>query len=137
MRAGYEAWFKDVAATRKFVPPRIYLGTRFENPVLLTRQDWRGPQASWLPGGLGYWEVDVRKRGDYEFSLVFPTSEAGGTAQVMLGAAKGTVAIAPGANSALLRLNNVAAGPSRVEAALLLGGQPPIGPYYVNVRRLA
>ena len=137
MRAGYEAWFKDVAATRHFVPPRIYLGTRFENPVLLTRQDWRGPQASWLPGGLGYWEVDVRKRGDYEFSLIFPVTEASGTAQVILGAAKGSVEIAQGATSAQLRLNAVAAGPNRVEASLLLGGQAPIGPYYVNVRRLA
>jgi arylsulfatase A-like enzyme len=67
MRAGYEAWFKDVAGTRNFEPPRIYLGTRFENPVLLTRQDWRGPLASWAEGGLGYWEVDVRESGGGSF----------------------------------------------------------------------
>jgi hypothetical protein len=137
MRAGYEGWFKDVASTRHFVPPRIYLGTRFENPVLLTRQDWRGPQASWTPGGLGHWEVDVREGGAYECSLIFPAAEANGTAQVTLGGVTGSVEITAGATSALLHLSEVAAGPSRVEAALVLGGKPPVGPYYVNVRRLA
>jgi arylsulfatase A-like enzyme len=136
MRAGYEAWFADVAATRNFVPPRIYLGTKFEDAVLLTRQDWRGPLASWEPGGIGYWEVDVKERGSYELSLIFPAAEATGTAQANLGGASNEVVLEQGAKSAVLRLSNVAAGPSRVEASLVLGGKPPIGPYYVNVRRL-
>ena len=41
------------------VPPRIFLGAPQENPVLLTRQDWRGSGASWGPKGIGYWEVKV------------------------------------------------------------------------------
>ena len=40
-----------------------FIGTEHENPVVLTRQDWRGPKATWRPDGLGYWEVDVRDRG--------------------------------------------------------------------------
>jgi hypothetical protein len=81
---GYEAWFRDVASTRNFEPPRIYLGTAHENPVLLTRQDWRGPQASWAPGGLGYWEVDVRQAGDYELTLIFPAAVEPGQAWATL-----------------------------------------------------
>ena len=136
MRAGYEAWFADVAATRNFAPPRIYLGTRFENPVLLTRQDWRGPLASWVPGGLGYWEVDVRARGPYEVSLIFPPAEASGSARVTFGGATSEVTIEQGAKTAVLHLSDVASGPSRVEPALILGGKTPVGPYYANVRRL-
>ena len=39
----YDAWFNDVTAARDYsVPSRIFLGAAQENPVLLTRQDWRG-----------------------------------------------------------------------------------------------
>ena len=48
LRKGYEAWFQDVSATRGYAPPRIHLGTPHENPVTLTRQDWRGPRAGWM-----------------------------------------------------------------------------------------
>ena len=61
MKKSYEAWFKDVSGTRGFDPPRIVLGSAHENPTVLTRQDWRGPDASWGPKGLGFWEVQVER----------------------------------------------------------------------------
>jgi len=137
LRASYEAWFHDVASTRNFEPPRIYLGTKFENPVLLTRQDWRGPLASWVPGGLGYWEVDVRSTGTYELTLIFPEIKEGGKAWATLGGVKSEIDIAPGAKSATLKLAGVATGPTRAEAGLSLGGKSPIGPYYLDVRQIS
>ena len=136
MRKGYEAWFKDVAETRDFEPPRIYLGTPFENPVLLTRQDWRGPQASWSDDGLGYWEVNVKGGGTYECSLIFPPVASEGTAWVSFGGVKNEVRIAQGATSATLLLSRVEHGATRVEAALVFAGRPPIGPHYVNLRHM-
>lgn len=83
MRESYENWFSDVSATREFAPPKIRLGTQFENPVILTPQDWRGRRAKWkwsrLKNGgwywdcLGYWEVKVTQSGTYEITLRFPT----------------------------------------------------------------
>jgi arylsulfatase A-like enzyme len=136
MRTGYEAWFKDVAATRNFEPPRIYLGTAFENPVLLTRQDWRGPLASWVPGGLGYWEVDVREAGNYELTLLFPALTENGHASVTLGGRHNQSTVLAGAKSVTIQLTGVPAGKTRVEAELVLGRNAPIGPYYLNVKRV-
>lgn len=138
MRAGYEAWFRDVAATRNFEVPRIYLGTKFENPVMLTRQDWRGPHASWEVGGLGFWEVDVRESGEYQVTLLFPEIAKDGRAWVSLGGVKAETKLEAGAKAAVLRLSGVAKGPSRVEAAVnLADGKAEFGPYYVEVSRRA
>ncbi len=137
MRAGYEAWFKDVAETRNFEPPLIYLGTPSENPVLLTRQDWRGPQASWADDGLGYWEVNVKAGGTYECSLIFPPIPSDATASVSFGGARTEAHLSAGATSATLTLSHVEHGESRVEASLVFPGKPPIGPHYVSVRRLS
>ncbi len=74
LRERYDAWFNDVSATRGFAPPRIHLGTSHENPVVLTRQDWRGAE-SWHDGNTGYWEVMVATAGAYEMEAEFPASE--------------------------------------------------------------
>ncbi len=134
MRAAYEAWFKDVSETRNFEPPRIFLGTPFENPVLLTRQDWRGPQASWSDDGLGFWEVDIKNSGVYECSLIFPAAPSAGTASVSLGSGQSEVPIPSGATSVKVSLTHVKHGPTRLEASLVFAGKPPIGPHYVSVR---
>ena len=136
MRAGYEAWFKDVASTRNFEPPLIELGTMFENPVLLTRQDWRGPKASWSDDGLGYWEVSVKSGGVYECTLTFPKTATDALASVSLGEATNEVRVPAGATSVTISLNHVKHGPCRLEAVLTFAGKPPIGPHYVNVRRI-
>jgi hypothetical protein len=72
MKTGYLRWFKDMAASRGFQPPRIYLGARQENPVVLTRQDWRGPKAGWGPKDQGYWEVKVVQEGNYDVTVHLP-----------------------------------------------------------------
>ncbi|MGC9326008.1 MAG: arylsulfatase [Candidatus Hinthialibacter sp.] len=69
MRAQYEAWFRDVSSTRGYVPPRIYIGTPHENPVTLTRQDWRDATANWNRHSIGHWEVDVRQAGEYDVQI--------------------------------------------------------------------
>jgi hypothetical protein len=104
--------------------------------VLLTRQDWRGPLASWAEGGLGYWEVDVRESGEYECSLLFPAAATSGSAWVGLGGVRKEVSLAQGATSATVRLSGVSKGLSRVEAGLVFEGTAPVGPHYVDVRRV-
>jgi arylsulfatase A-like enzyme len=67
LKKQYEDWFADV--TKKgFDPPRIVLGSEKENPVRLSRQDWRGPKAGWAAESEGHWEVAVERAGRYEIT---------------------------------------------------------------------
>jgi arylsulfatase A-like enzyme len=78
LRAEQQKWFEDVSGTRGYAPPRIFIGTEVDNPVYLTRQDWRGPEAGWERTSRGHWEVDVRAKGNYEILLhINPAREAG------------------------------------------------------------
>jgi arylsulfatase A-like enzyme len=71
LKKEYEAWFADV--TKKgFAPTRIVIGSEKENPVRLSRQDWRGEKASWGPAGIGHWEVKVARAGMYEVTIYAP-----------------------------------------------------------------
>ena len=66
MKREYEKWFRDVTSGRDYTnPSHIMLGAPQANPVRLTRQDWRGPQAGWTPQSLGHWEVNVAQPGMY------------------------------------------------------------------------
>ncbi len=69
LNTAYEKWFKDVSSTRGFAPPRIHLGNPKENPSLLTRQDWRGPNAGWAADSEGFWEVFIDRPGKYRITL--------------------------------------------------------------------
>jgi arylsulfatase A-like enzyme len=83
MRKEYEVWFADVSSSRpdNYAPPRIHIGTRHENPVVLTRQDWRHIKGRpWAPDSNGYWELYAAKSGKYNVRLRFPKIGAGGTA---------------------------------------------------------
>ena len=68
MRKQYERWLADVSRDHGYEAPRILIGTPGESPTVLTRQDWRGPSASWGPKGLGYWEIAVPEGGPFEIT---------------------------------------------------------------------
>jgi len=68
LKREYEKWFAD-ATKNGFAPPRIVIGNKKENPVRLSRQDWRGPKAGWAPESVGHWEVMIERAGRYEVTL--------------------------------------------------------------------
>jgi arylsulfatase A-like enzyme len=73
LRAGYEAWFRDVESSRHFRPGSIYVGSDKENPVRLCYyQDgnWQGKSA---PG----WLVKVERAGRYRISRLGEERAAG------------------------------------------------------------
>jgi arylsulfatase A-like enzyme len=135
LRQGYEAWFQDVSATRGYDPPRIHLGTRFENPTTLTRQDWRGPQAGWEPESLGCWAVLVAASGNYEITLRFAPTAASGGARFRLGDASALIPYQSGTTELRLSRIPLKSGPGRLEAWLESGGRA-VGVHYVDVKRL-
>lgn len=132
LRREYDEWFTDVGRDHGFSPARIALGTRYENPVLLTRQDWRGPAASWDASGLGHYELDVRRAGKYQVTLRFPALAAAGTAEVEFGSVVRKAPVALGASEAVFDAVPLPAGPGRLEGRLLSGGRT-FGAHYVQV----
>lgn len=136
LRRETEEWFRSVSASRGgYAPPRIAIGAPQENPVLLTRQDWRGPRASWDAEGIGYWEVDVRSAGTYDIELKFVAATAAGQAVVKLGTTEKTVSFPAGASSAMLSGVKLRPGPGRLEPVLRIDGNDR-GVQYVEVKKL-
>jgi hypothetical protein len=134
MLKGYEEWFRDVSSTRGFDPPRIALGTSHENPVLLSRQDWRGPRAGWAPDSLGHWEVEVRAAGAYEIQLLFRPLPAAATARFALGGAAREQAVEAGASTCIFREVRLEEGAGSLEAWIERGLERE-GVLFVEVRR--
>jgi arylsulfatase A-like enzyme len=133
MRRGYEDWLRDVSSTRGYAPPRIHLGTRHENPVALTRQDWRAAQGTWI--GPGYWEVHVAEAGDYEIALRFTPREARAELTLRVGGAQARVTVEPGSASHTFARLPLTAGPSRLEAEVV-SADKTTGVNYVDVKWL-
>lgn len=128
-----EVWFTDVSATRGYDPPRIKLGTAHENPTLLTRQDWRGPQAGWTAKSLGHWEVDVTA-GTYTMRM--PLGETKPQKIRLTAGAVNVEQVVP-ADARSVQMDNVRlpAGPARLEV-VLLDGKEAVGPLYVEIERM-
>jgi arylsulfatase A-like enzyme len=132
LRGEYDRWFADVAATRRFAPPKIFLGTEHEDPVTLTRQDWRGPNAAWSPQANGHWEVDVRKAGRYEITLRF-LQPVTGEVRFRLGGSSASQQIS-GAKEAVIQNVELAAGPGQLQGEVA-NAAATVGANYVDVRR--
>ncbi|HYZ84829.1 MAG TPA: arylsulfatase [Bryobacteraceae bacterium] len=133
MRRDYDRWFNDVCSTRGFAPPRIVLDGP-ENPVTLTRQDWRGPKAGWAPDSLGHWEVSVERAGKYEVVVKGGPLDADGSLSLSIGQASAILPLKKGETEwkAHLSLGN---GPMEVMAKLEVSGEE-FGPTFVDIRRL-
>lgn len=141
----YEGWFAAVTRGRDHThPPRIALGTRAENPVQLTRQDWRVEAAQlrqagagtpgWRNRNVGTWEVDVRRAGAYEVTIEFPTEAAPAQVRLRIGDAEHTTALLGGTTTARFPAIRLSSGPTRVAAYAEPAGEP-IGARYVTFRR--
>jgi len=89
MKQAYQQWFREVTMGRDYAAPsRIVLGAPAANPVRLTRQDWRGPQAGWTQQSFGHWEVSVARAGTYEVTARLNTSDKPTIVQFTLGSVR-------------------------------------------------
>ena len=136
LKARYEAWFNDVTGGRDYsVPSRIFLGAPQENPVLLTRQDWRGGEANWKSNGIGHWEVYVVSPAGYDVKLRFHPSKADREAIVSCGGVSVRKAVKAGRAECVFDSVQLPVGPGRLEARLMQG-RSVFGVQYVEVKRL-
>ena len=119
MTRDYEAWFRDVTSGRDYSDSgvaRIGIGSAHENPVRLTRQDWRGAQSGWTPASLGHWEVDVRRAGMYEATVRFNKLNRPGTISLVVGAVTLKKELPPGATTTTFQQLRLAGGAGRLES---------------------
>jgi len=135
----YDHWFDDVSSTREdnYAPPRIHIGTPHENPVTLTRQDWR--DGRWDRNSNGHWEIHIAEAGSYDFEIVFAPSkeEVGVELEISRDDASADVVseLAPhGANHLVIEDVELDAGDARLKVTLT-DGDKERGPFNVHVRR--
>lgn len=85
MKMAYQKWFRDVVGPRTVTPPRIVIGGKEAQHVVLTKQDWRGPKASWGPEGQGFWELKVAEEGKYDVTVHVPPKVRSGVVHMKAG----------------------------------------------------
>ena len=140
MLASYEHWFSDVTSDRDFHhPQRIILGSRFQNPVTLSRFEWRGPRADTQLGSwdsqLGHWEVEVAQAGRYQITLRFAKAGREGLAHLRFDGVYEQRSIKRGDQVCVFEEVRLAKGTGRFESFLKLD-RLATGVHFVDVKRL-
>ena len=116
LRAGYDAWFDDVEATRSFTPGVIHIGSDAENPLHLCRyQD--GSYRDGIPHG---WSVEIERAGKYGVSINRGPLVGAGRLFVSWNGKQIGRSIGAGANSAVFQL---AAGRGVIDVWFVADGQ--------------
>ena len=136
LRRDYEAWLDAVSSTRGYNPPRIYLGAPEENPVILTRQDWRGPKAGWGENSLGYWEVFVAQEAIYEVRLLFKPTISPVQCRLRLGPVDLSRTLRAGTQECTFTSLRFPRGDARLEAEIVRS-DAMVGVNYVHVTRVS
>jgi arylsulfatase A-like enzyme len=132
MKAAYEQWLADVSGTRGFPPPQIIAGTKHENPVTLTRQDWRGPASGWDAAGRGNWTVEIATAGIFDVTVRLPAQSAEATIRLSIGELQRTEKLLPGSDSVVFADLALPLGETRVEAMVEQGAKR-FGAHYVDL----
>ena len=135
MKKAYDEWFDDVSSTRpdNYAPPRIYVGTEHENPVTLTRQDWRHLKGRpWAPFSNGVWLLHVATKGEYTIRLRLKNNKSSGNAELEIGDQKWAKAFT--SEQQELTFENCALVPGNADLIATLTTSAKIsGPHQVDV----
>ncbi len=135
LKAAYEKWFDDVSSTRGYPRARIIVGTSHENPVMLTRQDWRGPLANWSEKGLGNWQIEVATAGKYDVAVHRPASDETRTVELRIADQQLNSPLTAGQDRVVFPAVPLKAGTCEVEARIGNPGQV-VGAHYIDLLKL-
>lgn len=118
----YDAWFDDVSSTRpdNYDPPRIYVGTRHENPVELTQQNWRINEDTqgWQRGRRGAWWLSIRQAVTVSVLLRFDPEETPATATLTIGDQTYSMPVPAKAESCIFKAIPITPGPALLSTQL-------------------
>ena len=113
--------------------PGIAVGTPHEDPVILTRQDWRmvGPDG-WGDSDLGFWQIQAHSVGTYQVRFLFGPASEGGTAELKVQQVQRKRSFDPGTTEVTFEEVPLEEGEARLEAVLQMGGNQ-VGVRYVEI----
>jgi hypothetical protein len=134
LTAAHAAWFEDMRKTREFEPPRVKPGTPHDDPMLLTRQDRRGPRAGEPNDADGGWLIELEKETSFDVTLRFRAPGAAAKVAYTGGTAAKEVEVDPKSTTLVLKGVPHPAGPGRIGAAVLAA--KPYGVDYVELKRV-
>ncbi len=135
LKSDYEVWYRMVYDSRGFDPIPIYIGDKHENPITLTRQDWRVlGDNGWGDGSFGTWRVDVRHGGVYKVRAELKPQNAPGEVEFQLGSATALVEIEAGADSVEFEGLKFQAGGAMVECRVIRNARIE-GPWQMHLER--
>jgi arylsulfatase A-like enzyme len=129
----HSEWFDDMRKTRDFEPPRVKPGTPHEDPMLLTRQDRRGPRPGEPNDANGGWLIELEKEMAFDVTLRFRAPGASVKVTYTGGRAPNEVEVDAQATMVVLKGVPHPAGPGRIGAAVLAA--KPYGVDYVELKR--
>ncbi|MDM8007585.1 MAG: arylsulfatase [Phycisphaerae bacterium] len=135
LKKEYEAWFKDVSSTRpdNYAPPRIQIGTPLQNPVTLTRQDWRRVAAGKETYGVrGKWLLHVAKKDSYRMLMRLQPNSAAGQVKLMAGGYEKTLPVPADAKDILFESVSLPEGDTELRIDVTRDNQTT-GPWQVDV----
>jgi arylsulfatase A-like enzyme len=135
MKQAYDAWFDDVSHTRpdNYAPPRIHIGTTHENPVVLTRQDWRHLQGRpWAGNSNGLWKLYVASAREYTVCLRLKDNRGKGKAVLKIDQQQWTQPYGEDDQQILFENLGLKTGNADL-MAILDSGEQRFGPYQVDV----
>ncbi len=138
LKTEYERWFDDVSSTRpdNYAPQRIIVGTRHENPVVLTRQDWRSETGGWgQDQARGTWLLRVAATGLYNIRVIFRNVAEGGPVNLFLNERRIQKKVLPPENEVTFENVELEKGHLDLEAVLDLS-EVSFGPWHIHVEKL-
>jgi len=93
LTAYFDEWLETALSSPSVGDTRIVLGSTYENPVVLNRNDARGSPGMWRQDQIyGYWDVQVLRGGLYDFRIhYFEPPWQAGDALVRIGPVQRTV----------------------------------------------
>jgi len=138
LKSDYDKWFKDVSNTRmdNYTPPRIPIGTAYENPVVLTRQDWQQVfENPWLAQATGYWRLVAEKQSDYTITVRFRGKEKNGSIYLKIGENVYQHPLIKGQQQVLFTNIKIGRGSVDLQAWLQVSQNKKFGSWQVEVER--
>ena len=136
MLSKYENWFDQAIKDRGTDwPQRIYLGTRFQKNVQLSRFDWGGPgTVAERAAPYGYWEV-FSSAAAYRITLRFQKAAQSGFAHFKYRGLERKAPVSVGTTSIVFDNIELPEGPGRFEAFLNYDPKET-GVQFVDVERI-
>ena len=136
LKAAYENWFEDVSQTRtdNYAPMRIHIGTKYENPVLLTRQEWRQIDKNpWLDEATGYWLLHSDDSNTYDIRLRFRNQKSNGEVILDIDGKQFNDSIKNGQSEMLFQNINIDKGDHKLSVILNKSNGNKAGVWQVDV----